>query len=153
MSDMADLSYLVHDLSAALEQLESRSDDHARKIRKRTTAVSGQRRRSYYSAFAAARPRHLRGPDEPMTPNPEEDMPKRIWEKRFHEWREGLRNWYAEHGQQKELAKNLESSPVLPDPLQQLMNTYECPQKVFVKGCSMKRPRVRGGWGGQSRLK
>jgi len=69
-----------------------------RAVQKRRAVVSAHKRRPDYLAFSAARPRHVRDPDEPMTPDTEESMPKRQWETRIQRWREGLRDWFAIHG-------------------------------------------------------
>ena len=63
---------------------------------KRRNVVCAHKRRPSYLAFAKARPINLRDPDEPMTPDTEESMPKREWETRMQKWRKGIRDWNAE---------------------------------------------------------
>ena len=64
---------------------------------KRRNVVWAHKRQTIYLAYASARPMTLRDPDEPMTPNTDESMPKRVWETRMQKWRQGLRKWYAEN--------------------------------------------------------
>jgi hypothetical protein len=50
-----------------------------------------------YKAFNHERPRGMRDRDsEPMSPNPEEPCAKRVWEKRFHDFKSGVKAWYNE---------------------------------------------------------
>eukprot|EP00930_Biecheleria_cincta_P063319 TRINITY_DN48855_c0_g1_i1.p1 TRINITY_DN48855_c0_g1~~TRINITY_DN48855_c0_g1_i1.p1 ORF type:complete len:292 (+),score=62.41 TRINITY_DN48855_c0_g1_i1:42-917(+) len=92
----------ANDASAAMssDQPQGALDDSnvERALQKRRAVVNAHKHRPDYLAFSAARPRHLRTPDEPMTPDTEETMPKRQWETRIQRWREGLREWYAANG-------------------------------------------------------
>lgn len=56
-----------------------------------------------YPYFNKKRPQEHRNRfREPTTPDPKEDMSKRRWEAEVAWWREGLRKWHQEHGDQEE---------------------------------------------------
>eukprot|EP00930_Biecheleria_cincta_P027027 TRINITY_DN18993_c0_g1_i1.p1 TRINITY_DN18993_c0_g1~~TRINITY_DN18993_c0_g1_i1.p1 ORF type:complete len:330 (+),score=83.99 TRINITY_DN18993_c0_g1_i1:29-991(+) len=67
-------------------------------LQKRRMVVMTRKEGADYQAFAARRPRALRRPDEPMTPDPEELTSKRQWETQVQRWREKIRTWYKSNG-------------------------------------------------------
>lgn len=59
--------------------------------------INSHKRRVDYMAFTEKNPRESRGPSQPKTPDPDEDLSKRPWENKMRSWRRALRTWYADN--------------------------------------------------------
>jgi len=73
-------------------------EEWEQRLQKRRTVVQSHKRRPDYQAFNQARPRGEREFGEPMTPDPELRTSKRQWESEVQHWRQGIREWNNENG-------------------------------------------------------
>jgi hypothetical protein len=88
----------MSDASSDSESWYCLSFREVQSLEKRRKVVSNHKAKQEYLLYVEKRPKHLRDPDEPMTPDPENPGSKRQWEASMQKWREWIRQWNDMHG-------------------------------------------------------